>query len=478
MGRKIVMATSEAAPFAKSGGLGDVLGALPQALAQQGHDVRVFLPKYGCVPEQFLQQMTFLFFIYVPLGWRRKYCGVFELVKDGVTYYFVDNEYYFGEPYLYKWDDLERFAFFDKAVLESIHRLDFQPDILHCHDWQTGMIPVVLEAYYKADSFYKDIRTVFTIHNLRYQGIYSIDAVSEFFSLDDSYFTSDKLEFHGCANLLKGGITYAQYVTTVSPTYAREIQTPEGGEKLNGLLRARGQSLFGILNGLDINEYNAATDSALFENYDRRSVVGGKKKNKTALQKYLGLPVDGEKVMIGIVSRLVDQKGFDLIAYAMEELMSMDIQLVLVGTGAEQYENMFRHNAWCNPQKLSANILFSNDLAHKVYAASDIFLMPSMFEPCGLGQLIAMRYGTIPVVRETGGLADTVHAYNEFTGEGNGFSFRPYTAHDMMYTLRRAISFYSDKPTWKKIVSTAMGGDYSWNLSAQKYTELYEQLMG
>ena len=478
MSKKILMATSEAAPFAKSGGLGDVLGALPQALAKQGNDVRVMLPKYGCIPQEYLEQMKFLFFIYVPLGWRRKYCGVFELVRDGVTWYFIDNEYYFGEPYLYKWDDLERFAFFDKAVLEVLPQLQFRPDVIHCHDWQTGMIPVVLEAYYKRDGFFRDIRTMFTIHNLRYQGIYSIDAVAEFFSLDNSFFTDDKLEFHGCANLLKGGIVYAQYVTTVSPTYAREIQTPLGGEKLDGLLHARDQSLFGILNGIDYKEYNPKTDPCLFANYDRKTAPDGKKKNKTALQQQLGLPVDGEKAMIGIVSRLVDQKGLDLIAGGMEELLGMDIQLVVLGTGAESYENMLRHNAWCNPEKVSANITFSNELAHKIYAAADLFLMPSLFEPCGLSQLISMAYGTIPIVRETGGLSDTVRPYNEFTGEGNGFSFRPYEVHDMMYTIRRALGFFADKPVWNKLIDTAMQENFSWDTAAGQYDALYERLMG
>ncbi len=475
---KILMCSSEAAPFAKTGGLGDVLGALPQALAKLGNDVRVVLPKYGCIPEEYKSEMEFLFFIYVPLGWRRKYCGVFQLKKDGVTYYFLDNEYYFGDVYLYKWNDLERFAFYDKACLEILPKLDFKPDVIHAHDWQAGMVPVLLNAYYVRDVFYQGIKTMFTIHNLRYQGIYSIDIVSDFFSLGPQFFTEDKLEFHGCANLLKGGIVYSDYVTTVSPTYAEEIKTPLGGEKLEGLLSARSNSLFGIINGLDYSVYNPKTDKSIYENYDVKTVKTKKKINKIKLQEQLGLPIDGEKAMIGIVSRLVDQKGFDIIAAAMGELMSMDIQIVVVGTGDAKYEEMFRQTAWYNPTKMSANIMFSNDLAHKVYAASDLFLMPSMFEPCGLSQLIAFAYGTIPIVRETGGLKDTVKPYNKFTGEGNGFSFYPYNASDMAYTIRMALGYFADKKVWNKLVTNAMKLDFSWKNSAQEYNNLYKNLIG
>jgi len=472
------MISSEVAPFAKSGGLGDVLGALPEALVANGNDVRVVMPKYGCIPEKYLAEMEFLFYIYVPVGWRNKYCGIFKLEKNNTTYYFVDNEYYFGDTCLYKWNDLERFAFFDKACLEMLKSVDFKPDVIHCHDWQAGAVPVLLDAYYRRDEFYSNMRTVFTIHNLKYQGIYTIDTVKDFLSLDNSYFTNDKLEFHGCANLLKAGIVYSDLVTTVSPSYAEEIKTPMGGEKLDGLLSARDNSLFGILNGIDYNEYNPANDEYLFKKYTKKTATSGKKANKMALQEMLGLPVDGEKVMFGIVSRLVDQKGLDIIANAMSELLSLDMQLVVLGTGDEKYENMFKHNAWCNPEKVSANITFSNDLAHKIYAACDFFLMPSLFEPCGLGQIIAMSYGTLPIVRETGGLKDTVTSYNEFEDTGNGFSFYPPEAHDLMFTIRRAISFFADKKTHKKLVQRAMEQDFSWKESALKYEELYNRLIG
>ena len=475
---KILMCSSEVAPFAKTGGLGDVLGALPQALVKLGHDVRVVLPKYGCVPQQYREQMEFKFFLYIPLGWRRKYCGVFELVKDGVTYYFIDNEYYFGDPYLYKWNDLERFAFFDKACLEILRSLDFKPDVIHCHDWQTGMVPVLLNAYFVRDEFYQGIKTVFSIHNLRYQGIYSMDIVADFFSLDKSFFTDDKLEFHGCANLLKGGIVYSDYVTTVSPTYAEEIKTHMGGERLDGLLSARSNNLYGIINGIDTVEYSPKTDPMIYENFDLRNLVSKKKLNKIRLQEQLGLPVDGEKAVIGFVSRLVDHKGFDLIADAMGELMSMDIQLVVLGTGDAKYEELFRQNAWFHPDKVSANITFSNDLAHKIYAGCDIFLMPSMFEPCGLSQMISMAYGTIPLVRETGGLKDSVQPYNEFTGEGNGFSFYSYNSHDMMHTLRMALNHFANKEVWVPLMKRAMKTDFSWNSSAKKYDEMYKSLLG
>ncbi len=475
---KILMVSSEVSPFAKTGGLGDVLGSLPPALAKAGDDVRVVMPKYGCIPQKFCEQMKFEFYIYIPLGWRKKYCGVFSLVKDGVTYYFIDNEYYFGDPYLYKWNDLERFAFFDKAALEILKNLDFKPDIIHCHDWQTGMVPVVLNAYYHNDEFYQGIKTIFTIHNLRYQGIYSMDVVADFFSLDRGFFTNDKLEFHGCANLLKGGIVYSDYVTTVSPTYAEEIKTPLGGENLDGLLSARSGQLFGILNGIDYGEYNPKNDPYIYDNYDARNIISKKKENKAKLQEQLGLPVDREKAMIGIISRLVDQKGFDLIAAAMGELMEMDIQIVVLGTGESKYEDLFRNTAWYHPDKMSANIMFSNEMAHKIYASADIFLMPSLFEPCGLSQIISLAYGTIPLVRETGGLKDTIHPYNEFTGEGNGFSFAPYNASDMVHTLRLALKFFADKTVWNPLIKKALKEDFSWDTSAKIYRELYSRLIG
>ncbi len=471
------MFSSEVSPFAKTGGLGDVLGALPQALTELGHDVRIFMPKYGVIEENFVSEMSFLFYIYVPLGWRNKYCGVFSLSRNGVTYYFIDNEYYFGDCQLYKWNDLERFAFFDKAALEVLKNLNISPDIIHCHDWQTGMIPALLKSHYLYDPFFENTKTVFTIHNLKYQGIFNIDSVRDFYSLDSSYFTDDKLEFHGNANLLKAGIVYSDIITTVSPTYANEIKSFPTGEGLDGLLRARENSLFGIINGIDYAEYSPSTDPNIFFNYSAETHVEGKKKNKTALQKELGLPIDEEKAVIGIVTRLVGQKGIDILNEAIPALMDMDLQLIILGTGEQSFEKAISDHAWFNSSKLSANIYFNNEMAHKIYAASDFFLMPSLFEPCGLSQLIALSYGSIPIVRETGGLKDTIHSYNEYTNEGNGFSFLPYTAHDLIYTVRRALCFFADKPFWNTLVSRSMKENFSWAESAKKYSELYQNLI-
>ncbi len=473
----VIMVSSEVAPFAKTGGLGDVLGALPQALTEHGHDVRVIMPKYGCIEEKFVRDMSFLFYIYIPLGWRNQYCGVFSLLRNGITYYFIDNEYYFGDCQLYKWNDLERFAFFDKAVLETLKTLDLSPDIIHCNDWQTGMVPALLKSHYLNDPFFKNTKTVFTIHNLKYQGIFEIDSVRDFFSLDASYFTNDKIEFHGSANLLKAGIVYSDIITTVSPTYAGEIKSFPNGEGLDGLLRARENSLFGIINGIDYNEYSPASNQDIFCNYNHETHAEGKRKNKTCLQEQLGLPIDGDKAVIGLVSRLVSQKGFDIILEAMPSLLNMDLQIVFLGTGDKNFENALSDYAWYNSDKVSANIYFSNEMANKIYAASDLFLMPSLFEPCGLSQLIALSYGSIPIVRETGGLKDTVLSYNEYTNEGNGFSFSPYSAHDLIYTVNRALSFFADKPLWNALVSRCMQNDFSWKESAKKYSELYQNLI-
>lgn len=467
------MISSEVAPFAKSGGLGDVLGALPQAISSLSHDVRVILPKYGLIDERFVSEMEFLFYTYVPLGWRNQYAGVFSLKRNGVTYYFIDNEYYFGDRVLYRWDDLERFSFFDKACLEILPRLGFKPDVIHCHDWQAGAVPVMLKAYFERNEFYRGIKTVFTIHNLKYQGVFGIDAARDFLSLGEEYFTSDKLEFHGAANLMKGGIVYSDRITTVSPTYAEEIKTSEGGEGLFGLLSARRDSFKGILNGIDYAEYSPENDPYISMKYSYETIKMGKKANKEALQKELGLAVSEETPMLGLVARLVDQKGLDIIKDAMNEIVNMDIQFVVLGTGDESYEKMFRYFGDTYKNKISANIMFNEGLARKIYAASDIFLMPSLFEPCGLGQIIAMSYGAIPLVRETGGLRDTVFPFNEFTHEGNGFSFYPPYAHDFLYTLRRAIGFYKKPEIWEKLSENAMMERFSWENSAKEYEKVY-----
>lgn len=472
----ILIAATEAVPFAKSGGLGDVAGALPKVLNKNGVDARVIMPKYKLIPEELRSKIETITFIYVKVGWREQYCGIEECRHEGVTYYFIDNEYYFGRDRLYGFgDEAEMFAFFSRAVLEALPHLHFVPNILHCNDWQTGMLPVFLEIDYKKINFYKKIRTMYTIHNLQYQGIFSFNIMGDILALDSKYFTSDKLEFYGNVSYMKAGITYSNIVTTVSPTYAREIQNSYFGEGLHELLRARNNDLFGILNGVDYDDFSPEEDDFIVKKYSKET-VDDKLVNKLELQRELGLPVNGDIPVIGIISRLVNQKGFDLIAWVLEEILQQELQLVVLGTGDIIYEDLFKEYADKYPEKLSANIRFSNELSHKIYAGSDMFLMPSRFEPCGLSQIISMKYGTIPIVRETGGLEDTVRAYNQYTGKGNGFSFENYNAHDMLYTMKRAVGYYKDAKLWRSIVNSAMDCDYSWDSSAAKYIELYKKL--
>jgi len=474
--QKILMVTSEASPFAKTGGLADVLGSLPSELLKQGADVRVIMPKYQKIPQSLRDTITHICYIYVNVGWRYLYCGIEKTEYKGVTYYFVDNEYYFKRDNLYgDKDDGERFAFFCRAVLEALPHLNFTPDILHCHDWQSGMVPVLLEAGYRHMDFYRDISTIFTIHNLKYQGVYGIQQMKEWFSLSNDYFTEDKLEFFHAASFMKGGLAYSNILTTVSQTYADEIKNPFYGERMEGLLKARDHELFGIVNGIDYDEFNPTTDKLIYQTFTKTSLKD-KTANKAALQQELGLAVNEDMPMIGLISRLVDQKGLDLIACVFDEIMSEEVQLVVLGTGDWKYEQLFQDAMWKFPSKVSANIRFDNILAHKIYAASDFFLMPSLFEPCGLGQLISLRYGTLPIVRETGGLKDTVFSYNEVTGEGNGFSFTNYNAHDMLHTIRRALEIYQRKTLRDELKKEAMSCDYSWQSSAGKYLELYKKL--
>lgn len=473
---KVYMITSEAAPFAKSGGLGDVLGALPKALAEKGADCRVVLPLYSTIPQRFKDEMTFLQYLYIKLDWRNQYCGIFQYEREGVIYYFIDNEYYFNTPTLYCWNDMERFCFFQKAALEILQYVDFCPDVIHCHDWQAGMVPILLDAQFKRGRFYENIKTVMTIHNLRYQGRYNVKDVMAMLELPAYYFTEDKAEYYGDANFLKAGIVYADFVTTVSDTYAQEIQSLYYGEGLDGLLFAKSNRLGGVLNGIDYDVYAPMKDDMIYAPYGLRDFVSGKQKNKAALQEQLGLEVRKDVPMIGVVSRLVGQKGFDLVNHVLDRLSGLDLQLVVLGTGEERYERALQDAAWLNPTKISANITFSEELAHKIYAASDLFLMPSLFEPCGLGQMIAMSYGSLPIVREVGGLKDTVIPYNEFTGEGNGFSFSAYNAHDMLYTIERALGFYRDKRRWNSIVRNAMKSRFTWDKAAQDYLNIYQGL--
>ncbi len=477
---KVLYVSSEAAPFVKTGGLGDVAGSLPQALCEKGVDARVIMPLYRCIDQKYKDKMTYLNHIYIDMAWRKQYCGVFSMVHDGVTFYFVDNEYYFNgdKPYDFIHLDCEKFLFFSKAVLSLLPTIDFRPDVINCNDWQSGAVPVYLDTF-RDNPFYQGIKTVMTIHNLKFQGRWDFNKIKDAMGISDYYFTSDKLEYHKDANLLKGGMVYADRITTVSDTYAWEITTPEYGEGLDGLLSARRNSLQGIVNGISYKDWDSEKDPMLYANYGIKDFAEGKKKNKMALQKELNLPVDGDKFMIGIVSRLTDQKGFDLVAGALESLVSGGCQLVILGTGDEGYENLFRHYSWKNPDVVSANIYFSNELSHKIYASCDAFLMPSRFEPCGLSQIISMRYGTLPIVRETGGLKDTVAPYNEFTGEGTGFSFASYNTGDMLHVINYAMEvFYNRRDEWNKIVKNAMSRDFSWSVSADKYIAMYRELTG
>ena len=481
MKKNVLFVSSEAVPFIKTGGLADVAGSLPKYFDKERYDVRVMLPKYLCIPEKWRNQMKYVTHFYMDLAWRSQYVGVLEMEYAGVHYYFIDNEFYFAgpKPYGYIHEDIEKFAFFSKAALSAMPLLNFKPDIVHCHDLQTGLVPVYMKERFHDGEFFRDMKSIMTIHNLKFQGIWDLKKVKDITGLPPYFFTSDKLEAYGDANYLKGGIVYADAVTTVSESYAQEIKTPFYGEHLDGLMRARSNCLTGIVNGIDYDEFNPETDKRIVANYNQKTFRKEKGKNKKALQQELGLEVNDKKFMIGIVSRLTDQKGFDLIAYMMDQICTEDVQLVVLGTGESQYENMFRHFAWKYPDRVSANIYYSEDMSHKIYASCDAFLMPSLFEPCGLSQLMSLRYGTVPIVRETGGLKDTVEPYNEYESTGTGFSFANYNAHEMMNTINYAKHvYYNNKREWNKIVDRGMLKDFSWTSSAGKYEKLYDNLLG
>lgn len=474
---KILYVAAEAVPFAKTGGLADVAGSLPKALKADGVDVRVIMPKFGKIPEAYRNAMEHVYDGELPVAWRKKYVGLDKYELDGVTYYFVDNEEYFNREGFYGYDDdAERFSFFSRAVLDLLQAMDFWPDVIHTNDWHAGLVNVFLKLEHMGDARYERIKTVYTIHNLKYQGVFPKDVMPDVLGLDWKYFNNGDLEFYDAVNFMKGGIIYADAITTVSKTYAKEIQYPYFGEHLDGLLRSREQDLSGIVNGIDYSVYNPRTDKYIFETYDEES-LDRKLDNKIALQKSLGLPERRNVPLIAIVSRLVEPKGMDLVVRMMDEILQHeDIQLVVLGTGEKRYEDWFKGLAWRYPKKVSVNIYFSNELAQRIYAGADIFLMPSNYEPCGIGQLIALRYGTIPVVRQTGGLKDTVQQYNKYTQEGNGFVFENYNAHEMMYALKRALSFYGNYEIWHKIQFNAVQADYSWKRSAKEYEALYERL--
>lgn len=480
--KNILFATSECVPFIKTGGLADVAGSLPKYFDKEKYDVRVVLPKYNCMYQKWKDMLEYVDHFYMGLAGQERYVGIMKCEYEGVQFYFIDNEHYFsgfapyeGDP---KWN-IEKFAFFSKAVLSILPVIGFRPDLIHCHDWQTGLVPVYLDNFRYAGEYYRGIKTIMTIHNLKFQGVWDTKTVQGITGLPEYYFVPDKMEAYKDANLLKGGIVYSDKVTTVSQTYAEEIKTPFYGEALDGLMNARSNVLSGIVNGLDYTDWDPETDTRIAKNFSIDNFRKLKPMNKLALQEELGLDKDARMMMIGIVSRLTDQKGFDLIDYVMDELCQDAVQIVVLGTGDPKYENMFRHFAWKYSGKVSANIYYSDELSHKIYASVDAFLMPSLFEPCGLSQLMSLRYGTLPIVRETGGLKDTVQPYNEYEKTGTGFSFTNYNAHEMLNTVRYAEQIYYDKKRdWNKMVERAMKEDFSWNNSTRQYEDLYRDLLG
>ncbi len=467
--RKILFAASECTPFIATGGLAEVIGSLSKSLAQdEEYDVRVVLPLYSDIRGDYRQRFTYLGNINVPLGWRNQYCGIFSYEESGVTFYFLDNEYYFrrGGCYGY-YDDGERFAFFSRAVMEILGFLQFYPDVLHCHDWQSALAAIYLKTIYCHRREYSLIRAVFTIHNIEYQGKYSLDVLEDLFGISDDY--RYLLEFDGCANLMKAAIECSETFTTVSPTYAEEIKRAEYAHGLQGEVERNAFKLRGILNGIDVKSYDPATDPALFAPYSAENPAG-KEVCKAELQKMLGLPVRADVPVVAMISRLVAHKGLDLVRAAIEELLADDVQFVLLGTGDSEYESYFKDLANRYKGKAVSIIAFNGDLSRKIYSGADIFLMPSKSEPCGLSQMIASRYLTVPVVRETGGLYDSIKPYG---AGGNGFTFAAYNAGDMLYVLREAVSLYKNKPEWQKLMIKAGTTDFSWQRSAEEYKKLY-----
>lgn len=478
--KKILFVASEAVPFIKTGGLADVCGTLPKYFNSEEYDVRVILPKYLCMKPAYLKELTFLDKFYMYYNGRERYVGIMTYVQDGITFYFIDNEEYFGgaTPYGDWLWDIEKFCYFSYAALSALPVIGFQPDIIHCHDWQSGLVPVLLKGQFCKGEYFKDMKSIMTVHNLRFQGVWSLEGVKHLTMLGDEYFTTDKLEAYGDGNLLKGGLAYCDKITTVSKTYAEEIKTAFYGEHLDGLIRARAHELDGIVNGIDYDSFNPETDPDIVANYGVDNYAEGKAACKAALQKELGLPEDPDCFMMGIVSRLTDQKGLDLIACVMEELCAEDVQFVILGSGDPKYEDMFQYYAKKYPERVAAYIGYSEPLSHRIYAACDSFLMPSLFEPCGLSQLMSMRYGTLPIVRETGGLKDTVLPYNEYEGTGHGFSFTNYNAHDMLHVVELAKKVFAEKKEdWDGLVTRAMNQDFSWGSSARQYEELYDDLL-
>ena len=471
--KKIVFLGSEAAPFVATGGLADVLGSLPKALAKKNTlDISVILPLYGNITDEYKSRFRFITNFNVSVGWRWQYAGVFAYEYEGVKFYFIDNEYYFkrdGSIYGF-YDDGERFAFFSRAALDTIARLNIYPDVLHCNDWQTAASAIYLKGMYYGDENFRRIKTVFTIHNIEYQGVFGMDTFASLFGFSDN--VRQFVEFDGNINLMKGAIEMTDTVSTVSPTYAEEIKNAYFAHGLQDIINRNAYKLRGILNGIDVDYYNPETDKFLFANYSLND-LSGKAVCKRNLQKMLGLPERPDVPVIAVISRLVSHKGLDLIKAVAYSLLSQDVQLIVLGKGEISYENFFNNLAGSYKGKCVAVIAYNQDLSRKIYSGADIFLMPSKTEPCGLSQMIASRYGTVPVVRETGGLNDSIKAY---TGKcGNGFTFRDYNAHDMLYVIDEAIRTYKDKSAWRDVQKRAMETDFSWNVQADKYEDMYNE---
>ena len=474
---KILFCASECFPFFKSGGLGDVAYSLPRALVKKGLDVRVISPKYQDMPEEYKQKLELIDEFSVPVGWRNQYVGLLHTELDGVHFYFIDNEYYFkrGGAYGY-YDDGERFAYLSRAMTEAAkHIPDFVPEIMHCNDWQTALIPMFLRHFYSSDPLLWNTKTVLTIHNLKFQGVFSPDVLTELLGVDMGYNSEDKMKYYDGVSYMKAGIVFSDRVTTVSKTYAGEILDPWFSHGLDPILRNRSYKLSGILNGIDTKSYDPETDKDVFFNYSAKEPEN-KAKNKAALQELFSLPVRADVPLVGIVSRLVAHKGLDLIKRVMWELLgSTDMQLVVLGSGDWEYESFFKELAAAFPDKVGLRLGFIPDMARKIYAGSDMFLMPSKSEPCGLSQMVALRYGSIPIVRETGGLKDTVTDSGD--GSGNGFTFKSYDAYDMLDAIRRALAAYGNPEHWSTLVERALKCDNSWGRSAREYIALYNSLI-
>lgn len=470
---KVLYATSEALPFIASGGLGDVAGSLPHALRRRLIGCRVVLPMYDTIKQELKDTMKFITHISVPVAWRRQYCGIFEAKYNGVIYYLIDNQYYFKRDTIYgHYDDAERFAFFSRAVLEIIPYIDFKPDIIHCNDWQTALTPVYYSAMYANSPGYENIKTIFTIHNIQYQGVYGKELLEDVLGIPAD--KASLLEYDGCINFMKGAIECADKVTTVSPSYADEILDPWYSHGLDSILNERRYKLSGILNGIDTVGYDPATDKCIKANFSADD-ISGKKIDKEELQKEMGLPVKPGVPVIGMVTRLVSHKGLDLVKGILDELLATsEMQLVVLGSGDYEYESYFRWIAEKYPDKVGLRIGFVPELARKIYAGADMFLMPSKSEPCGLSQMVALRYGTVPIVRETGGLRDSITDCGD--GKGNGFTFKSYNAHDMLDAIRRALTLYYNGD-WNELVLRALNCDFSWGRSANAYIRLYKETL-